>query len=93
MLPAGGSQLGQVLCRAVETYGGQARYQQPLLGMLSALLATPQAQALSGLRGGDADPEAAQVRHLRWGALGCPGRTGVLDLGCGFSGVLSGGGA
>ena len=58
---AGGSQLGQALCRAVEAYGSQPRYQQPLLGMLSCLLSMPPAQAVAGMRGGDADPEAAQV--------------------------------
>lgn len=67
----GGAQLGQALCRAVEAYGGQLRYQGPLLGMLGALLATPQAQAMAGLRGGDADPEAAQVRHPCWSRPCC----------------------
>lgn len=59
---AGGWHLGQAMCRAVEVYGGDLQYQQPLLGMLGSLLGSPQGQALGGLRGGDVDPEAAQVR-------------------------------
>ena len=47
--------------QALQAYGSHPQYQQPLLATVSAILAAPPARQLAALRGGDADPEAAQA--------------------------------
>ena len=53
--------LHRPLCSAIERFGSEPLHQQVLLAAVGALLASPQSQALAALRGGDADPDAAQA--------------------------------
>ncbi len=57
----GASALGRPLLQALELYGGKDGFQQPLLATVAAILAQPPARQLAAVRGGDADPEAAQA--------------------------------
>lgn len=53
--------LHRPLIQAIEAFGAQPPYQQPLLGTVASILGAPAARQLAALRGGDADPEAAQA--------------------------------
>ncbi|KAL4458064.1 hypothetical protein ABPG75_012929 [Micractinium tetrahymenae] len=57
----GAAVLSRPLIQAIEAYGAQPPYQQPLLGTVRAVLGAPAGRQLAALRGGDADPEAAQA--------------------------------
>lgn len=61
LAPTGATVLSRPLIQALETYGGAEEYQQSLLGTVAAILSEPPARQLAALRGGDADPEAAQA--------------------------------
>ena len=67
-LAAGAAVLHRPLIQAIERYGPLLPYQQPLLSTVASILSAPQAQQLALLRGGDADPEAAQAALA---LLGC----------------------
>lgn len=58
---AGAAALHRPLIQAVEAFGAQPPYQQPLLGTVGSILGAPAGRQLAALRGGDADPEAAQA--------------------------------
>ncbi|KAI3435522.1 hypothetical protein D9Q98_001588 [Chlorella vulgaris] len=57
----GATALLRPVMKAVEAYGQLPQYQVPLLRLSRSVLSAPHAQQLAALRGGDADPSAAQA--------------------------------
>ena len=53
--------LSRPLMQALDLYGASDGCQQPLLATIATILAQPRACQLAAVRGGDADPEAAQA--------------------------------
>lgn len=53
--------LHRPLIQALEAFGAQPPHQRPLLGTVASILGAPAGRQLATLRGGDADPDAAQA--------------------------------